>query len=188
MNRTLTKFLAGAAIVASSITGAAAIGAATDTATPTKTNIDNPVNREVDTVTFGGCIRIYPDSSRANGVRLKWHVDEGHHTVGINPRKDPVIDAAGFITFRFSSNTDPVPVIATSATPDETLVSRGISAGVSNGTHLIRIRLYDSKLDRPLNMNNRADARRVASPVSNLWFLGTNNVGAIPRQQIGMDQ
>lgn len=119
---------------------------------------------------FGGCIRLYSTGP-------VWHVDADHHTVGIDPTVAPTIDASGFLTFYTLVKH---PIIACSIQPDETLTARGISAGLSNGTHLIRLRFYKDGVG-PLDLNNPAHWDLVEGAYSNLWvtlFHNVEDVGA----------
>lgn len=122
----------------------------------------------------GGCIRLYADGP-------KWHVDEDHHTLGIDPTIDPVIDSSGFLTFWTESKA---PVVAITPTPDETLVARGISVGGSNGSHLVRLRFYKDGVNgadgSPLDLNNPVHYSRVSGDYSNVWVTIVQDPPAIP--------
>lgn len=119
---------------------------------------------------FGGCIRLYDTGP-------EWHVDEDHHTVGIDPTVAPTIDASGFLTFWTLVKN---PIIGCSIQPDETLTARGINAGLSNGTHLIRLRFYKEGISgangAPLDLNDPIHWSRVTGPYSNLWITLIHNV------------
>lgn len=115
---------------------------------------------------LGGCMRLY-------AAGPEWHVDADHHTVGIDPTVPPDIDASGFLVFH---TLDHNPIIAGTVASDETLTARGISGGISNGTFLIRIRLYSSKLGRPLDLNTPADWALVAGSFCNLWVTLIHDV------------
>lgn len=119
---------------------------------------------------FGGCMRLYPASHATPGPR--WHVDEDHHTVGIDPAVQPQIDAQGFLTFETLVKN---PIISSSVQVDESLAAKSIRAGgVSNGTKLVRIRLFKPALDGsgdvPLDLNNAVHWSRVAGDFCNLWI------------------
>jgi hypothetical protein len=113
----------------------------------------------------GGCIRLY-----ASGP--KWHVDVDHHTVGIDPTIDPVIDSAGLLTFW---TEDKAPVISIDPSPDETLTARGISVGGSNGSHLVRLQFYKDGINggngTPLDLNNPVHYDRVSGEYANVWVV-----------------
>lgn len=121
-------------------------------------------------VILGGCIRLYETGP-------VWHVDTDHHTVGIDPTVNPTIDGSGLLTFYTLAKN---PIIGCSINPDETLVARGISAGLSNGTHLIRIRFYKDGISgadgAPLDLNNPVHWSRVSGIYSNLWVTLIHNV------------
>lgn len=128
-------------------------------------------------VIVGGCIRLYP-ASPLGTPRPQWHVDEGHHTVGINYANNnsnpdrPRIDESGFLVFNTLNRS---PIISATAAMDETLSSKGILAGISNGTYLVRIRFYDTKLGRPLDLNVESDYARLAGPYNNVWVTIVRN-------------
>lgn len=119
---------------------------------------------------FGGCMRLY-------AAGPQWHVDSDHHTLGIDPAVDPEIDASGFLVFHTLVFN---PIVSGTVASDETLTARGISGGISNGTHLIRVRLYSSKLERPLDLNNPADWALVAGQFCNLWITLIHDVPEEP--------
>lgn len=128
-------------------------------------------------VIVGGCIRLYPASSLGT-PRPQWHVDEGHHTIGINYANNgsnegrPRIDESGFLVFNTLNRS---PIVAATCAIDETLSSRGITAGISNGTHLVRIRFYSSQLGRPLDLNSASDYAILAGPYNNVWITLVRN-------------
>lgn len=64
------------------------------------------------------------------------------------------------------------PVVTTGCDADETLVLRGVAAGVSGGVGLSLIRLADET--GRLNLNRADHYRRVAGRYSNLWFYTIN--------------
>lgn len=113
----------------------------------------------------GGCIRLY-----ATGP--EWHVDSDHHTLGIDPTIDPVIDSSGLLTFW---TEDAAPVVSISPTPDETLTARGIDVGGSNGSHLVRLQFYKDGINggngTPLDLNNPVHYSRVSGQFSNVWVV-----------------
>jgi hypothetical protein len=114
---------------------------------------------------FGGCMRLYPASHETPGPR--WHVDEDHHTVGIDPNVAPFIDpASGYIHFYMLEKN---PIIAATVAMDESLTAKGISGGVSNGTFLIRIRLYKVGVG-PLDLRRADHWALVAGNFCNLWI------------------
>ena len=128
-------------------------------------------------VIIGGCIRLYP-ASASGTPRPQWHVDEGHHTIGINYANNnsnssrPRIDESGFLVFNSYNKS---PIVSATAACDETLSAAGITAGISNGTFLIRVRFYSSVLGRPLDLNVPADYAILAGPYNNIWVTIVRN-------------
>jgi len=116
-------------------------------------------------VVKGGCIRLYADGPR-------WHVDTDHHTLGIDPTIDPVIDSSGLLTFW---TEEKAPVVAIVPAPDESLTARGIDVGGSNGSHLVRLQFYKDGTNgsngTPLDLNNPVHYDRVSGPYVNVWVL-----------------
>jgi hypothetical protein len=120
---------------------------------------------------FGGCMRLYPDNHATPGPR--WHVDEDHHTVGIDPDVAPFIDPnSGYIHFYMLVKN---PIIAPTAAMDESLTARGISAGISKGTHLIRTRFYKVGVG-PLDLRIAAHRAYVTGDYCNVWYSILQNV------------
>jgi hypothetical protein len=124
---------------------------------------------------FGGCIRLYETGP-------VWHVDADHHTVGIDYTIPPEIDAQGFLTFHTLEKN---PIISSSVQVDESLAARSIrTGGVSNGTYLVRIRLFKAPVgggeDVPLDLNNPVHWSRVAGPYNNLWVTLVHDVPIDP--------
>lgn len=125
-------------------------------------------------VVKGGCIRLYPAGP-------KWHVDTDHHTLGIDPSIDPVIDSAGLLTFW---TEEKAPVVSIVAAPDESLTARGIDVGGSNGSHLVRLQFYKDGINgsagTPLDLNNPVHYDRVSGPYVNVWVLIYSDPTAAP--------
>jgi len=105
----------------------------------------------------GGVMRLYADGP-------EWHVDADHWIEGIDPTIDPVIDSSGFITFHTLEKN---AVLSCEANPDETLVARDITAGCSNGTYLVRLRL--AKGGVPLDLEDPEDWDLVEGEYANFW-------------------
>lgn len=122
---------------------------------------------------FGGCIRLYPRDHPTPGPR--WHTDEGHHTVGLNTSVQPKIDAAGFLTFHTLKKN---PIITGFASADESLTGRGIRAGFSNGTYLVRVALHKEGIAGPLDLNKPAHYAAAACIYCNLWVGVVHDVPA----------
>ena len=69
------------------------------------------------------------------------------------------------------------PVVSVTAQADETLVARGVQAGVSGGVSDAHVTFYDSRLGRVLDLTDPGDYRRIAGAYSNLWFQVTQISG-----------
>ena len=111
----------------------------------------------------GGVIRFDP----IDGIYL--HTNATHHSVGI---ESVGANADGDLYVkRFSGGA----VVSLSASPDETLCARGITAGVSGGGINSVIRLYN-RAGKRLNLNNASDYAEIASPWSNLWVTYINRM------------
>ena len=61
------------------------------------------------------------------------------------------------------------PIIFVQAQTDEFLSGRGIIAGATGGTTQTRVSLYDTRIDRLLDLRNRSDRMRIQGEFSNLW-------------------
>lgn len=61
------------------------------------------------------------------------------------------------------------PVISIDVTPDESAVSRGITAGASGGGATTMLTVVDTRLGRTLDLRSRADASRLGT--SSGWWL-----------------
>lgn len=117
---------------------------------------------------LGVVIRLY-DTGPA------FHLDDDHWESGIDTSIPPAIDASGFLVIYTKEKN---AVISCEASPDETLVARGITAGCSNGSHLVRFRLVKVGLDgqpAPLDLNEPIHWSRVSGPYSNLWVHITHD-------------
>lgn len=112
---------------------------------------------------LGVVIRLY-DTGPA------FHLDADHWESGIDTSIPPAIDAGGFLTFYTKEKN---AVIAADCAPDETLVARGITTGISNGSHLIRVRFVkpDINTAQPvvLDLNDSVHYSRVSGAYSNIW-------------------
>lgn len=127
-------------------------------------------------VESGGCIRLYPaDPTNTDnpGPRPEWHIDENHVTIGLfDTSRPPRIDSAGYLVIDLvnpdGSGVNTWPVIRMDAEEDETLVSRHITAGPSNGGPIMRIRLTHKDLG-DLDLT-RSDHYAICSgKFSNIW-------------------
>ena len=78
-------------------------------------------------------------------------------------------------------------VVNAQADPDETLTARGIVMGIGGGgVDAFHYQFYDSKLNRPLNLNVATDRARVAGSYSNVWLTWTKTatrLGAVNASQ-----
>lgn len=120
---------------------------------------------------------VLPDGPQPLGVVIRlyatgpeFHRDADHWQSGIDTSIPPSIDSSGFLVIH---TTEKNAVVSCTAHPDETLVARGITAGCSNGSHLVRFLLVkpDSVTAQPvpLDLNNPIHYSRVSGPYSNLW-------------------
>lgn len=67
-------------------------------------------------------------------------------------------------------------VVSMYASPDETLVSRGVQVGLSGGANNTVATFYSSKLGRTLDLNPGTDWKQVYGTYSNLWVGFTHLV------------
>lgn len=122
---------------------------------------------------FGGCMRLYPTNHKTPGPR--WHVDDDHHTIGIDPTVAPFIDPdSGYIHFYMLEHN---PIIAATVAMDESLTARGISGGISNGTFLIRIRFYKDGVG-PLDLRLAEHLAFITGNFCNVWCTFVQDVPA----------
>lgn len=111
----------------------------------------------------GGCvIRILPTGPRvhANGT----HRCIGVRSVSLSSTGRVVVDA---------SSEQRGAVINVQGDSDETLTTRGIAPGVSVSASRMYFSLYDSRINRRLNLRKAADLRRAGGTTSNLWLTWT---------------
>ena len=108
----------------------------------------------------GGVIR-FTDS----GPEL--HVNETHQSHGILPNSVK-INSSGDLEFRLDKS---LPVVTLWANADETLVSRGIAAGISGGGSLCVVRLHraDQPVGEKLDLRTVGHYGRVKGSTSNIW-------------------
>lgn len=113
-----------------------------------------------DELAFSGCcIRLDP-----GGVYI--HHNAAHASLNV---QGVSINAKGEVEVKHTSMG---PIIAAIASPDETIAgTKGILAGVSGGTGTSNIRLYDTRIDRKLDLKNSSDYKRVANQYSNIWLF-----------------
>lgn len=113
-------------------------------------------------VKVSGCVvRLYDD-----GIEI--HANGAHMCAGVERVQ---IDRNGNIeviqTVRGASAN---PILFASCQTDETIGGRhGVMCGATGGTEDTSFALYDTKLNRKLNLNNPSDYARISGPVSNLW-------------------
>ena len=112
------------------------------------------------TVTTGCVIRFYyaGPTIHENGA----HACTGATAVYVQPNGSMRIE-----------QTRSAPVVSVVAQADETLVRRGITAGVSGGVHVSDVTFYDDHLGRMLDLSDPADYRRLVGPYANLWISWT---------------
>lgn len=115
--------------------------------------------------TVGGCVvRFEPRTGRP-----KVHSNRAHYCAGV--RKVSVDRRTGLLEIELMQSR---PIVSFYVEPDETLTERGVTAGGSGGVNRILVRFYDTKTDRPLNLNLATDRRRIAGPTSNIWVGWTH--------------
>lgn len=131
-------------------------------------------------VLISGCVVRFSDpegwpSIHANGA----HVCAGVESVRVNPGNGrlQVIQ-----TLKDAAAT---PVLFTVIQADETLSHRGIIGGASGGTADTEYVLFDTRLDRALDLREEEDRMRVQGKNSNVW-LGWVHLAA-PRWPVGTD-
>ena len=90
--------------------------------------------------------------------------DEGHTPKGLTGVS---ILSNGYLQI---SHTDLGVVGVAYANADETLVDRGILAGVSQSYDYARIRFRDLTNKKTLNLSNSADYNRLGGTNANIWF------------------
>lgn len=116
--------------------------------------------QDSEVITTGGVVRFYSDGPAVH--ENAQHAASGIRSVHISDRGHLVI-----------TQTYALPVVTVIAQSDETLVKRGISAGISGGVSDSHVAFYDSRLGRELDLTDPADYRRVVGPYANLWFSVT---------------
>lgn len=120
---------------------------------------------------------VLPDGPQTLGVVIRlyetgpeFHLDADHWQSGIDVSRGVDIDASGFLVIYTAEKN---AVINCEANADETLAARGITAGCSNGSHLVRFQLVKPGLNGappvPLDLNDPVHYSRVSGPFSNLW-------------------
>jgi hypothetical protein len=108
-------------------------------------------------VVRGGCIRFDTATPRL-------HTNTGHQSFGLLPDTLAVVSGLLYVDFDVS-----LPVIACTAAADETLVARGINAGISGAVGAVNIR-FALAGHGPLNLNNPADYDRLRGANANVWL------------------
>lgn len=95
------------------------------------------------------------------------HVNGTHQSHGILPNSVK-INASGDLEFRLDKA---LPVVTLWANADETLVSRGIAAGISGGGSLCVVRLHraDQPVGEKLDLRTVGHYGRVKGSTSNIW-------------------
>lgn len=108
------------------------------------------------TAILGACVRLYD-----TGPEL--HTNPAH--VALDVASVHVGPDDGFLWIVHASSA---PVVAILCSPDETLTSRGITAGASGGTNYSRVRFAEHGV--PLDLRDPAHYAKVAGSSSNLWY------------------
>lgn len=123
------------------------------------------ITREVDganTVVSGCVIRF----SNADGTP-SIHGNSSHRCAGV---KSVSINSDGWMEVKQTiSGAAENPILFAFIQTDETLSGRGIIGGASGGTGKTRFRFYDTKLNRPLDLNVKSDRMRLQGKNSNAW-------------------
>ena len=104
---------------------------------------------------------------RFSGNRPELHVNASHHSVGILPNSVRV-NGSGDLEFRLDQA---LPVVTLWANADETLVARGIQAGISGGGSLCVVRMHraDMPVGEKLDLRTVGHYGRVKGSTSNIW-------------------
>lgn len=111
----------------------------------------------------GGCVL------RIHGSGIRVHANRTHRCIGVASAR---ISSTGKIQVTASSEQRGA-VVNVQGDPDETLTSRGIALGVSASASTMNFSLYDSRLDRKLDLRKPADLRRASGSTSNVWISWT---------------
>lgn len=109
-------------------------------------------------ITRGGCIRF----DEGGPV---FHINSMHKTCGID-LDSLTIDTNGHLNFTLIES---MPVVAAIAVPDESLVGRGISAGISGGVGLCIVRFHEEGTAGTINLKTSAGYAKLAGPTCNIW-------------------
>lgn len=148
MGMTTRAAVVTAALLVGTIGGAAANSA----------RVATPQLAPTQSVSVGGCvIRLY-----TAGPEL--HANSTHTCVGV---RSVDVTSMGRLRVRYTATSD---VVGLSAGADETLAGRGIQVGVDGTSSYATMTLYDTKLERRLNLSRTTDYRRAAGSSSNIWF------------------
>ncbi len=118
-----------------------------------------------ETTVGGGCVIRFSESG-------PWiHANGTHHCTGV---RKVGISSAGRLAVTYSDEQRG-SVISASADPDETLVRRGITTGVTTSTQQLQVQLYDTVKNRPVDLRRLGDRRRVAGRFANMWLSWTKS-------------
>lgn len=115
-------------------------------------------------VIVSGCVIRFSDPDGYPSI----HANGAHRCAGV---ESVGIDGAGRVEVvqTVQGAAENVVLFAQCQT-DETLGgARGIICGATGGTDDTSFALYDTRLDRPLDLRYQADRDRVQGPTSNLW-------------------
>lgn len=100
------------------------------------------------------------------------HANPSHRCIGVRSVR---ITTTGRVLVEMTSEQD-AAVLNVQADADETMTTKGISAGVSVAGSRLIIDLYDARIDRGLDLRREADRRRAAGAYSNLWLSWTKTI------------
>ena len=115
-------------------------------------------NSGTETAWSGCCVRF---DSRWGYPTV--YANSQHIAVGVKGVK---ISDAGHLEISHEGG----PIVTMFASPDETMVGKGIQVGLSGGGGKTTAKFYDATLDRYLDLSKGADWLRLYGEWSNLWL------------------
>ncbi|WP_435198461.1 hypothetical protein [Janibacter sp. GS2] len=111
----------------------------------------------------GGCVL------RMTTTGVTVHANTTHRCIGVS---SVGISSTGRIRVTASPEQRGA-VVNVQGDADETLTTRGIGLGVSASASTMNFSLYDSRLNRRLDLRKAADLRRVSGSTANVWLSWT---------------
>lgn len=100
------------------------------------------------------------------------HTNGAHRCIGV---RSVGLTGSGRLLVEMTDEQN-AAVLNVQADADETLTTRGIAPGISVAGHRLVVDLYDSRIERVLDLSDEADRRRAAGPYSNLWLSWTKTI------------